>query len=120
MRILLDTHVFIWWITDDPQLSSLVREKISDGGNELFFSAASCWEIAIKARLGKISLPQNLDTFIFHQMSANSIKSLPVLARHALNVFFLPDIHKDPFDRILISQAILEELPMATSDPMIA
>jgi len=74
LRALLDTHVFLWWISDDPQLPERVREIIGDGRNELFLSAASCWEIAIKAQLGKLDLPRRPDIFISEQMAANAIQ----------------------------------------------
>lgn len=119
MRILLDTHVFLWWITDDLQLPKKISEIIADGKNELFLSAASCWEIAIKAQLGKIALPKKPDIFISDQLATNSVKSLPILASHALHVCNLPDFHRDPFDRIIIAQAQLEGLPVITSDSLI-
>lgn len=119
MKALLDTHVFLWWITDAPQLPSFVRKLIEDGNNALFFSAASCWEIAIKARLGKISLPAKPDVFISEQLAVNSVQSLPVEASHALHVFHLPPLHRDPFDRILIAQSQMEGLPIITSDSLI-
>jgi PIN domain nuclease of toxin-antitoxin system len=120
VRLLLDTHVFLWWIADAPQLPLYVRGLIADGRNELFFSAASCWEIAIKAKLGKISLPVGPDLFIVDQMTVNAVQSLPVTAAHALHVFHLPGHHRDPFDRILVAQSQLEGLPIVTSDPFIS
>ncbi len=120
MRALLDTHAFLWWITDDPRLSRKVREIISDGENDLFLSAASGWEIVIKAKLGKLQLPDNLESFIAEQMALNAIESLPVKMSHALHVYEFPHYHRDPFDRMLISQAQLENLPILTVDPQIA
>jgi PIN domain nuclease of toxin-antitoxin system len=120
VKALLDTHTFLWWITDDPHLSPRAREVIADGKNELFLSASSGWEIAIKARLGKLDIPGDLDSFILEQMAVNAISSLPVLMRHALRVYELPDHHRDPFDRMLVSQAQLESLPILTGDPQIA
>ncbi|MEW6572225.1 MAG: type II toxin-antitoxin system VapC family toxin [Bacillota bacterium] len=120
MRALLDTHTFLWWITDDPQLSARVREFISDGENELFFSAASGWEIAIKARLGKLSLQEDLESFLFEQLSINGINSFPVQMSHALHVYNLPDYHRDPFDRLIIAQARVENMPVITADPQFA
>ena len=117
MRILLDTHAFLWWITDDPHLSPYVREVISSGDNELFLSAASGWEIAIKAKLGRIKLPDKPELFISEQLTLNAIQSLPIQMSHALYVYKLPNHHSDPFDRMLISQAQLEELPILTADP---
>ena len=120
MKVLLDTHTFLWWITDHPKLPSRVREIIGDGNNELFVSAASGWEIAIKAKLGRLQLPDEPQRFILEQLSLNAIQSLPIQMSHALHVFSLPDHHRDPFDRILISQAQLEGLPILTADPQIS
>lgn len=120
MKALIDTHAFLWWLTDDPQLPQNIRDIIADGNSELYFSAASCWEIAIKAQLGKIMLPDKPDVFISGQLTLNSIQSLPIQASHALHVFRLPALHRDPFDRMLVSQAQLEKMPIITADPMIA
>ncbi len=120
MRALLDTHTFLWWITGDPRLSRKVREIISDGENELFLSAASGWEIAIKAKLGRLQLPDAPERFIPEQMALNAIESLPIQMSHALHVYNLPDHHRDPFDRLLIVQAQLENFPILTADPRIA
>lgn len=120
MKVLLDTHAFLWWIADDPQLSARAREIISDGANTLYLSAASGWEIAIKAKLGKLKLPSNLAPFIAEQLADNAITALAVEMHHALHVYTLPDYHRDPFDRILIAQAQLEKLPILTADPQIA
>lgn len=118
MKALLDTHAFLWWITDSALLPPHIRELIADGDNVLLLSAASCWEMAIKARLGKLTLPAHPDVYLAEQISANGIQSLPVLASHALQVFHLPDHHRDPFDRMIIAQAQLENLPIITSDPL--
>ena len=118
MRVLLDTHVFLWWITDDPRLSDRTRAIISDGKNTLFFSAASGWEIAIKAKLGKLSVPGDLKAFITEQLVENNITPLPVRLSHALHVYSLPAHHRDPFDRLLVAQAQLENLPILTADPI--
>ncbi|MFO7772510.1 MAG: type II toxin-antitoxin system VapC family toxin [Dehalococcoidia bacterium] len=120
MRALLDTHAFLWWITDDHQLSDHARRVIGHGGNELFLSAASGWEIATKVRLGKLDLPDNLESFVLEQMALNAIESLPIRMSHALHVHTLPDYHRDPFDRLLVSQAQLENLPILTADPQVA
>lgn len=120
MRVLLDTHAFLWWITDDPQLSAHARRIIGDGRNELLLSAASGWEIATKVRLGKLELPDNLESFVLEQMTLNAIESLPIRTHHALHVHTLPDYHRDPFDRLIVSQAQLENLPILTADPRIA
>lgn len=120
MRALLDTHTFLWWITDDPQLSPRVREIISNGENELFLSSASGWEIAIKVRLGRLQLSDDLERFIPEQMALNAINGLPIQMSHALRVHGLPAHHRDPFDHLLIAQAQLENLPILTADPQIA
>lgn len=120
MKALLDTHAFLWWILDDKRLSSRARDIITDGNNELFFSAASGWEIAIKSKLGRIKLPGEPATFIISQLAENSIQSLPVRMNHALYVAALPDFHRDPFDRLLVAQAKLEKLSILTADPQMA
>jgi len=119
MRALLDTHVFLWWITDDHHLPPHIHDIISDGNNELFLSAASCWEIAIKTQLGRITLPAKPDVFISNQMAINDIKGLPIQPSHALHIFNLPYLHRDPFDRIIVAQSQLERLPVITSDTQI-
>ncbi len=119
MKALIDTHVFLWWITDDRRISLTAEEIIEDGNNDLYFSSASCWEIAIKSNLGRIVLPDKPVSFIASQLSTNSIQALPIHVVHALNIINLPDIHKDPFDRMLISQAQMEKLPIITSDVVI-
>jgi PIN domain nuclease of toxin-antitoxin system len=105
MKVLLDTHTFLWWITDSPRLSARAREVIRGGDNELFFSAASGWEIAIKAQLGRLQLPDDLEQFIVDQLSLNTILVLPIQLRHALHVYTLPQHHRDPFDRMLVAQS---------------
>ncbi len=119
MRVLLDTHAFLWWISDDPRLSKKAKEIIADGRNELFFSAASGWEISIKAGLGRLKVAGDLQRFIADQLSRNAIKVLPIYLSHTLHTRVLPDHHRDPFDRILVSQAILEEMPLLSADPKI-
>ncbi|MEW5866545.1 MAG: type II toxin-antitoxin system VapC family toxin [Bacillota bacterium] len=120
MRALLDTHTFLWWVTGDPHLSPRVFDIISNGQNELFLSAASGWEIAIKARLGRLQLPGSPESFVSRQLAINAIDVLPIQMSHALHVYDLPDYHRDPFDRLLISQAQLEDLPILTVDAEIA
>jgi len=119
MKALLDTHVFLRWITDDPRLSSRTREIIADGANQIFLSAASGWEIAIKAKLGRLRLPDDPERFIPRQLELNAIEVLPVQLSHALHVYELPEYHRDPFDRLLIAQAQLEKLPILTADSQI-
>jgi PIN domain nuclease of toxin-antitoxin system len=120
VRALLDTHAFLWWISDDRRLSYRAREIIGDGRNELYFSAASGWEISIKAGLGRLEVPDDLQRFIIDQLSRNAFLSLPIYLSHALHTRTLPDYHRDPFDRILISQALVEETPLLSADPLIS
>jgi PIN domain nuclease of toxin-antitoxin system len=120
MRALLDTHAFLWWVTDDVRLSSRVRAIIADGDNELYLSAASGWEMAIKTRLGKLHLPDNPASFVLDQLRVNAIEPLAVQMAHALRVYFLPEHHRDPFDRILVAQAQAERMPIITADPQVA
>jgi len=120
VKALLDTHAFLWWISDDRRLSDRAREFIGDGRNELFFSAASGWEISIKAGLGRLEVPGDLQRFIADQLSRNAIKVLSIYLSHTLHTRVLPDHHRDPFDRILASQAILEEMPLLSADPKIS
>jgi PIN domain nuclease of toxin-antitoxin system len=117
MKVLLDTHAFLWWVTDDPQLSSRARRILSDSSNEVYFSAVSGWEIAIKTRLGRLSLGgDNLEDFVAEQVAANGFQLLPIHLNHALRTYSLPDCHRDPFDRLLIAQALIEELALVTAD----
>jgi PIN domain nuclease of toxin-antitoxin system len=119
MKLLLDTHAFLWWITDNEELSPRAREVIADSRNELFLSAASGCEISIKTGLGRIQLPKTPDNFLLHQLSENAITPLSISIQHALHVLSLPDIHRDPFDRIIVAQAILEKMTILTRDAFI-
>ena len=120
MRVLLDTHAFLWWISADRRLPARARKLIADGRNELFFSAASGWEIAVKASLGRIQLPAPIDRFLSEQLSLNGIAALPIQMSHALGVHGLPFLHRDPFDRMLVVQAQMEKLGILTRDPQIS
>jgi PIN domain nuclease of toxin-antitoxin system len=116
MRILLDTHAFLWWITDDDRLGPRARRAIADGSNDIFFSAASGWEIVVKAGLGRLRVSDEIKRFIPAQIAANGFQVLPVHLRHALAIHALPALHRDPFDRLLIAQALTEALVIATGD----
>ena len=120
MKALLDTHVFLWWVTADPRLSEKAVSFIAKKDNTIYFSAASCWEIAIKAKLGKLHLPGNNMDFIGEQLIINHISSLAITIGHAMQVYKLPDHHRDPFDRILAAQAQWEKIPIITADPLVA
>ena len=116
---MLDTHAFLWWINDDARLSEAAREVLSDGQCELLFSAASGWEMAIKAGLGKLRVTGPLGSYLSERLSENAIGILPVSLRHAAGVAELPNHHRDPFDRLLVAQAIAENLAMLTADPVL-
>jgi PIN domain nuclease of toxin-antitoxin system len=117
VKVLLDTHAFLWWISDDRRLSSRARRILGDGSNEVYFSAVSGWEIAIKTRLGRLSVAgDNLEDFVAEQVAANGFEVLPIHLNHALRTYSLPDYHRDPFDRLLIAQALIEELTLVTAD----
>ncbi len=119
MRVLLDTHVFLWWIKDDPRLGSRARSIISDVDNQLLLSAASGWEIAIKSKLGKLEITGDIIAFTYEQMQINAISELPVQMNHTLHVAMLADLHRDPFDRLLVAQSQLERIPILTGDTQI-
>ena len=120
MRVLLDTHTFLWWIADDPQLSTTARQVMENADNTLYLSAASGWEMVIKACLGKLKLPDDVQGYVAEQIALNAIQVLPIEMSHALHVYTLPDHHRDPFDRMLVAQSQVEQLPILTIDPLIA
>ena len=116
MKLLLDTHTFLWWITDDPQLSAGARELIGDGKNTLFWSAASSWEVSIKYALGRMPLPEVPELFLPAEIEKNRIEALPIIDAHAFQVGRLPHHHRDPFDRMLVAQAQIESLALLSND----
>ena len=119
MRVLLDTHIAMWTFFQQRRLSVKARSLIEDRQNSLIFSTASLWEIAIKRALGKREF--QFDPRVLRRaMLDDGYEELPVLGQHAVEVDSLPPIHKDPFDRILIGQAMVEGITLLTADPMIA
>jgi PIN domain nuclease of toxin-antitoxin system len=116
VRLLLDTCTFLWIVGGDAALSTRVREAFVDPENEVFLSAASAWEIAVKHRLGRLPLPAPPDEFVPAQRAAHGIEALAVEEEAALHVAKLPDLHRDPFDRMLIAQAMVGGLVLATPD----
>lgn len=120
MRLLLDTHAFLWWVTDDDRLSERAGELIADGANDVFFSAASAWEIAIKAGLGRIRLYEDAWSLTPQQLERNAFQALPIHVAHAVAVITLPDVHGDPFDRMLVAQALTEGLTIVSADENLA
>ncbi len=119
MRVLLDTHAFLWWNLDDPQLSATARALIADGSNTLYLSAVVAWEIAIKAAKGRLTLPEPANLYVTNRMKLHAFTAMPVEISHALEVTNLPPLHNDPFDRLLVAQARLEKLPILTADSTI-
>ena len=119
MRLLLDTHVFLWWIGDDPRVSLPARKAIATAENEIFLSVASAWEISVKTRLGKLALPVDVEIFLPDQIQRNAITILPIGLAHAVRVGRLPLHHRDPFDRMLVAQAQIENLTLVTADASI-
>ncbi len=116
MNLLLDTHTLLWWLNDDPTLSAEARELIGDGRQTVYVSAATAWEISIKKALGKLEAPDDLDA----ALSANVFQELPISIAHATAAGQLPNHHSDPFDRMLVAQARLENLTLVTRDQNIA
>ncbi len=119
MKFLLDTHAFLWAITDDSQLSPRAREVFAARTNELFFSVASVWEILIKVQLKKLPLPTPVVPYLREQLRGNNIHVLPILLDHVARLAALPPNHRDPFDRILISQSLEEGWPLLSADPLL-
>jgi PIN domain nuclease of toxin-antitoxin system len=116
MRLLLDTHTFLWWIEDAPDLSKKARQTIGNVRNECLFSLASCWELAIKVSLGKLSLASPIEKLVPDQLAANQFRLLDIGFRHVSRVAQLPFHHRDPFDRLLAAQALDERLAVVTAD----
>lgn len=120
MDLLLDTHAFLWFITDSNNLSEKVKIEFLNPENELFFSAASYWEICIKINIGKLQLDEDWQRIFDQELVVNSIKWLEVKKEHCMKIIELPFIHRDPFDRLLISQAMYEGLTLLTADKNIS
>jgi PIN domain nuclease of toxin-antitoxin system len=116
MRILLDTHVWLWMIAAPERLSREALASLSRRRDELYLSAASCWEIAVKHAIGKLPLPSPPEEFVPQRLIRDGIRPLSVEHQHALAVAALPDHHRDPFDRLLVVQAILEDMTIYTAD----
>jgi PIN domain nuclease of toxin-antitoxin system len=116
MNILVDTHSFLWFIAGSSQLSSRARSLIEDPANQPFLSVASLWEMAIKVSLGRLSIGPPFEAFITQQLELNGVELLPIQARHVAVVATLPFHHRDPFDRLLIAQAQVEQMPLLGVD----
>lgn len=116
MRILLDTHVWLWMQAEPEKLGAVARGLIDDQGNELLLSAASVWEIAIKVGSGRLHLPEPVSQYVPSRMQSSGVSALTVTHAHAAGVAGLPDHHRDPFDRLLVAQALAERVPILSSD----
>ena len=116
MKVLLDTHAFLWAITGDEQLSETARKTFLDPGNSLFFSAVSMWEICIKISLGKLSLKRGWLKKIQNELMINAVQWLPIEMSHCAELTKLPFHHRDPFDRMLVAQARVEDLQVLSRD----
>ena len=116
MRLLLDTHTFLWFLLDDLRLSTTARELIDDSANDIEVSPATYWEIAIKIGLGKYELPEPYDVFIEREIATNDFRILPIEPKHTAVLILLPYYHRDPFDRLLIAQAMAEDIPIVSVD----
>ena len=117
MRAILDTHAFLWAIAGDRRMSQKARDLFT-GPSDLLLSVASIWEILIKVQLGKLPLPRPAGPFVLRKLAENQIETLPVGLDHLLAFEGLPTHHRDPFDRMLIAQALEESLPIVTADPL--
>jgi len=117
--VLLDTHIFLWWLFDDPKLPSGIRKFVKDRNNAVFVSAASVWEIATKYRLGKLPEAAKVARNVPEWIIRAGFESMPVTAEHAQLAGNWNLSHRDPFDRMLAAQAKLEEMPLATVDTLI-
>ena len=116
MRILIDTHIFLWAITDDPRLSRKYRTLYLEPENELWLSIASIWEILIKVSVGRLAMPAPVVEYVTKQVDRNRLTLLPVRMRHFNELEKLPLLHKDPFDRLLVAQARAEAMPLMAVD----
>jgi len=116
VRLLLDTHAFLWFVLDDPRLRATARALIVDPDNDIAVSPATCWEIAIKVSLGKYQLSEPHEAFMKREFANNRFRLLPIELRHTAALTTLPFHHRDPFDRLLVAQALVEEIPLLNAD----
>jgi PIN domain nuclease of toxin-antitoxin system len=120
VKILLDTCAFLWLVTDDSKLSGLAKDIFLDSNNELFLSAVTGFEITVKYSLGKLHLTEPPKEFISNRMKANALTELPISLNHTLALQDLPWHHKDPFDRLLVAQAMVAQIPLLSSDEQLS
>jgi PIN domain nuclease of toxin-antitoxin system len=119
VKLLLDTCTFLWVVGDSPRLSRRARALFQSPDNEVFLSAASAWEIAIKHALGRLPLPDAPERFLPEMREGHGIEPLPIDEESALHISRLPALHRDPFDRLLVGQAIVHGLTILTPDPLV-
>ena len=119
MKLLLDTQCLLWWFTTPEKLNTEAIEQIVDQDNELFFSVASVWEIAIKVGIGKLPLTESVETYVARRMQLLGAKYLEIIFPHACRITTLPLLHRDPFDRILIAQTQIEKMTLVTADQIL-
>jgi PIN domain nuclease of toxin-antitoxin system len=120
MKLLLDTHTFIWWDGSPQQLGPQAKPACFESANELVLSVASVWEMQIKVMLGKLTLRKPLRQLVTDQVQQNGLIVLPVNLEHTLRLDSLPSHHKDPFDRLIVAQALVEGWPVVSHDPAVA
>ena len=120
MRLLLDTHTFLWWDGEPSKLSARALAACQEPANTLVLSTASAWEMQIKQQLGKLKLSLSLREIITAQQQSNGLEVLPIQLEHVLRLEALPAHHKDPFDRLLNAQAVAEDMPLVSADPNLA
>ena len=116
---ILDTHALLWFVSGDPKLSPKAKSVIENADNEIALSSAAVWEISIKSQIGKIRLHKELDQLISEILQLYNFTPLAITIPHVIRVNSLPEIHRDPFDRVLVAQSIAENMPLITADPLI-
>ena len=116
MRVLLDTHTFLWAITDESRLSPTVRSLMAN--SECLFSVASIWEVIAKAKTKKVSLPEPVGTFLTSELATSRVQVLHITLNHVLRIESLDLHHRDPFDRMIVAQGLEEDVPLLTADPV--
>jgi PIN domain nuclease of toxin-antitoxin system len=119
MKYLVDTHCFLWWLTDDSRLSAPARSAMQRTDAQVFLSVASLWEIMIKVSIGKLVFPQDARRYLSRHLTKTGIQLLPIQASHTFELASMQQIHRDPFDRMLVAQSLVEAIPIITKDEVI-
>ena len=119
MKYLLDTHAFLWWISDDERLPETVRKHLEGLREAVYVSVASLWEIVLKYRLGKLKMPEPVEAYLLRHIKQNRFEILTIHSHHIFQILSLPPLHRDPFDRLLVAQAQAESLTLITRDPAV-